>query len=606
MSEHLPSSKRRRQTGASPKRTRFLQGMICLVVPGGAGSDAIGFKQQEVIERLLEEHGGVTAARYSDRLTHIASNLRYEDLCRVLKVRGISLHVHLVTVSYLHACFKQERLLDETGFRLHRPEDRQHLQWQQQQHPQQTQEDERLLRLDDSSQMNLLPSDDLAPLSPRRMEETLPSKESPNGPSLRSIPIARDEEEEELTVTRRAFTSVDTHEVDITTHHDVTAQSPPSLSLSYLPDADAMSTVNTSSSSSDGRGSVFRYAPGRPDQYRSADLFGNAALVAEFDRLLDIYKALGDEIRAMHYSNVVRELENLSFKLTDVSQLQDVPHFGKKTLERVAEFLRTGKLSLREALEADEKVRAIRELTSIHGVGRVTAAKWYHLGLRTVGDVRQRAGQLVLTRTQALGLQYWGDLQKQIPREEVAEMEKIVRDAALAVCSKTAHVQACGSYRRGKALVGDVDIVFTDVDGTADPDRELPLLVSELKRSGFIIADLEHPEDRDHHGKSTSSFFGICQVRPDLPVRRIDILSVQIASWIPFRLQWTGGTYFNRLVKRFAAQQGMHLSDKGLWRNAKKDEGGYLLSGEFVPLRTERNLFEAVGIPYTPPELRNP
>lgn len=46
-------------------------------------------------------------------------------------------------------------------------------------------------------------------------------------------------------------------------------------------------------------------------------------------------------------------------------------------------------------------------------------------------------------------------------------------------------IQTCGSYRRGKATCGDVDILITHTDGISHEGLLIPLTDS-LKKSGKI------------------------------------------------------------------------------------------------------------------------
>jgi len=46
-------------------------------------------------------------------------------------------------------------------------------------------------------------------------------------------------------------------------------------------------------------------------------------------------------------------------------------------------------------------------------------------------------------------------------------------------------IQTCGSYRRGKATCGDVDILITHIDGISHEGLLVPL-VDSLKKSGMF------------------------------------------------------------------------------------------------------------------------
>ena len=64
-------------------------------------------------------------------------------------------------------------------------------------------------------------------------------------------------------------------------------------------------------------------------------------------------------------------------------------------------------------------------------------------------------------------------------------------------------VQTCGSYRRGKATCGDVDILLTHTDGVSHEGLLIPLIDS-LKRTGFLTDDLVLSERNDEESGSVT------------------------------------------------------------------------------------------------------
>ena len=66
----------------------------------------------------------------------------------------------------------------------------------------------------------------------------------------------------------------------------------------------------------------------------------------------------------------------------------------------------------------------------IIGVGPTKASEWYHAGMRTLDDVinHEKFG-ITLTDGQRLGLQHFSDLNERMPRAEVTQHFKIIKDA---------------------------------------------------------------------------------------------------------------------------------------------------------------------------------
>lgn len=72
-----------------------------------------------------------------------------------------------------------------------------------------------------------------------------------------------------------------------------------------------------------------------------------------------------------------------------------------------------------------------------------------------------------LTKNQKIGLKYLEDLEIRIPRKKIDLMFEVVRDTLYEIVgSPDLHdIEVCGSYRRGKATCGDMDIFITRKDG---------------------------------------------------------------------------------------------------------------------------------------------
>lgn len=72
---------------------------------------------------------------------------------------------------------------------------------------------------------------------------------------------------------------------------------------------------------------------------------------------------------------------------------------------------------------------------------------------------------------------YFDDFEKKIPRAEVAQIEKVLRNAIKELNSAYL-VTICGSYRRGKEESGDIDVLVTHPDYTSKTKDEKKKAVS--------------------------------------------------------------------------------------------------------------------------------
>ncbi|KAI5437153.1 hypothetical protein KIW84_023323 [Lathyrus oleraceus] len=238
----------------------------------------------------------------------------------------------------------------------------------------------------------------------------------------------------------------------------------------------------------------------------------------------------------------------------------------------IQEIITTGKLSKLEHFEIDEKVQTISLFGEVWGVGPATALKLYDKGHRTLDDLRNDDS---LTNAQKLGLKYFDDIRQRVPRHEVQEMEQILQKVGEDVLPGV--IIICGgSYRRGKATCGDIDIIITHPDGTSHKGF-LPKFVKCLKDMNFLREDLifsTHSEEvvlafafslPMGTDSGVDTYFGFCTYpgrelrhRIDLKVYPRDIYAFGLVAW-------TGNDVLNRRLRLQAESKGFRLDDTGLF-----------------------------------------
>ena len=203
-------------------------------------------------------------------------------------------------------------------------------------------------------------------------------------------------------------------------------------------------------------------------------------------------------------------------------------------------------------LYADPIVIGTRELRTVFGIGPAEARDLWAVGIRSVVDLRKwlAAGAgLKLNECVLVGLPFHEDIQHRIPRAEVSVflyvMQRIAERLAPGV-----RIQAVGSFRRGAATSGDVDILVTHPDD--ETGRELlKLLVKALLDIGLMTAELAggsrkmeeiRQQEKDGCGAWSNSFMGIGKLPESLapsalprPLlhRRIDIKVYAMPQCVP-------------------------------------------------------------------------
>jgi len=75
-----------------------------------------------------------------------------------------------------------------------------------------------------------------------------------------------------------------------------------------------------------------------------------------------------------------------------------------------------------------------------------------------------------------IGLKYYDDFKERMPRAEAATIAETIKRGATKLFKKNIVVTACGSYRRGKATCGDVDVLITRTDDQPIKDMLVQLI----------------------------------------------------------------------------------------------------------------------------------
>ncbi|XP_011021634.1 PREDICTED: DNA polymerase lambda isoform X1 [Populus euphratica] len=344
--------------------------------------------------------------------------------------------------------------------------------------------------------------------------------------------------------------------------------------------------------------------------YSPPDL--NRNITEIFGKLINIYRALGDDRRSFSYYKAIPVVEKLPFKIESADQVKDLPGIGKSMQDhkimgasgcmQIQEIVTTGKLSKLEHFETDEKVRTISLFGEVWGIGPATALKFYEKGHRTLEDLKNEDS---LTHSQKLGLKYFDDIKTRIPRHEVQEMELLLQKTGEEILPGV-NILCGGSYRRGKASCGDLDIVITHPDGKSHKGF-LTRYVKRLKDMKFLREDLifsTHSEEGTDSGVDT--YFGLCTYPGQELRHRID-LKVYPRDIYAFGLvAWTGNDVLNRRLRLLAESKGYRLDDTGLFP-ATQASGGKRGARASASLRfdNEKEVFDFLGFPWLEPHERN-
>ena len=298
-------------------------------------------------------------------------------------------------------------------------------------------------------------------------------------------------------------------------------------------------------------------------------------------------------------------IRKLDFEITNVSDVVGIPGIGEGTRRRIQEILDTGKLSELKAKydkKKQAKIDSIQELEKIIGIGTAIAKRFVtKYKITSINDLKKaiKSGKIQVSEQVLLGLKYYGIVQGNIPRTEVAAVEKYLTKAAHKI-DPALEVMVCGSYRRGKATSGDIDLLMYHPDVKLSKhimnpeqfglDSYLEIFIDTLTDEKFLIDNMT---DKNYSIK----YMGFCKYKKN-PVRRIDIRFVPYNSLPTAMLYFTGPFELNTTMRTAAKKRNMILNEYGLY---KLDENGARTS---IKIKSEEDVFKYLGMPYLTPEER--
>ncbi|PSN36153.1 hypothetical protein C0J52_13269 [Blattella germanica] len=279
-------------------------------------------------------------------------------------------------------------------------------------------------------------------------------------------------------------------------------------------------------------------------------------------------------------------------------------------------------------IREDDTTTAINLLTRVSGIGPAKAKELVDANIRTIEDLSKNKSKL--NHHQLIGLkyfnmskkiqieslpvlktqdmtskkhvkwqscwdQYFEDFEKKIPRKEIHQIEEIVKEEINNLDSDYL-ITVCGSYRRGKAESGDIDILlthpsYTSKDGNKKKSHLLKKVVDVLQSNNLII---------DTISLGDVKFMGVCRKGKESPARRLDIRLTPNDQYYCSILYFTGSDLFNKNMRAHALEHGYTLNEYTL---RHVDKAG--VAGDPVNINSEEDIFDYIGYPYKKPAERD-
>ena len=310
--------------------------------------------------------------------------------------------------------------------------------------------------------------------------------------------------------------------------------------------------------------------------------------------LLEIQGANPFRIRA--YQNAARTVEAhavaMHKMLADGDDLTELAGVGKQVAKHIEELVDTGKLSVIDEI-AKEIPLSLIELTRLPGVGPKKArALWESLGVETIDGLERvlKAGEVAEIKgfgkkTQEKILKAIDSYRKrQQGRTRLADAEQLV-DPLVEYMQKAPGLErldVAGSYRRRKETVRDVDLLAI----AADPDPVMDHFVS-----------YQQVRSVEKGGGTRGTVILSSGLQADLRIVSAD-------SYGSALQYFTGSKEHAVAVRKRAVAMGLRLSEYGVFEVDEDADDSDPLSGKKIAGETEEGVYEAMGLAWMAPELR--
>ena len=310
----------------------------------------------------------------------------------------------------------------------------------------------------------------------------------------------------------------------------------------------------------------------------------NEAYIKALQELESLHKTIGDMFRARAYQKAAEAIIMYQKPITSLDEIKGLSGIGKTILEKLKELDETGSIKKLVSMRANP----MNIFTKIYGVGPSKAKELVKKGITTLEQLRENKDEL--NTPQKLGLQYYEDLEKRIPRSEIQVFENIFKkqfnfeDTTLA---DGADFKIVGSYRRGLKSSGDIDVIITNNNNPSI----LKTFVNKLQEQGIILHKLAE-------GKRKCLVIG--QLEKGKPARRLDFLYTPPTEYAFAILYFTGSALFNTVMRQRALDMNYTLNEHG-FHTMIKGKKGKAIDDEF---KTEKDIFDFLNLEYKRPEER--
>jgi len=311
----------------------------------------------------------------------------------------------------------------------------------------------------------------------------------------------------------------------------------------------------------------------------------NAKVAEQLYQIGEILTIKGDRFRSRAYNMAAQRVTSLTEdvgSIADRGELDQIPGVGKSIAMTIEEIIETGQSVILEELR-NSLPKGVLQLIEVEGIGPKIAMRLNEeLGVTNLEELEQAAKAQKIRVLKGFGAKKEENILKAITeyrsrstRFLLGEVLPIIQGILnyMGDSPDVRLVEVAGSARRRKETVGDLDVLVSSLTPEAVTERfcSMPPIIRVLGRGPT---------------KSTVVLQNMLQV---------DLRVIPPESYGAALQYFTGSKEHNVKLRTIGVKAGYKLNEYGLYRRD---------NDELVEAEDEAKIYQALGMRWMPPELR--
>ncbi|MBD3172028.1 DNA polymerase/3'-5' exonuclease PolX [Candidatus Bathyarchaeota archaeon] len=318
-------------------------------------------------------------------------------------------------------------------------------------------------------------------------------------------------------------------------------------------------------------------------QYENMSL--NQKIAEQLYQIGEILAIKGDRFRSRAYNMAAQRITALTEDvgaIADRGELQEIPGVGESISNVIQEIIETGQsVVLKELRESLPK--GVLQMIELEGIGpKIAMRLTQELGITNIEELERAAKAEEIRKLKGFGakkeeniLTAIDEYRSRSTRFLLGEVLPIIQGiiSYMEDCPHARRVEVAGSARRRKETVGDLDVLVSSLspDLVTEHFVSMPPIVRILGEGAT---------------KSTVVLENMLQV---------DLRVIPPKSYGAALQYFTGSKEHNVKLRTIGVKTGFKLNEYGLFR--REDD-------ELVEAEDEEKIYNALGMAWMPPELR--